>query len=162
MFGGPAGGGGEEAAAGFSYGAHTADLQVIGWGPERNEAIRQVLLGIVALIAPEGCLESRQTIEARISAPDPVAALVQAANELLFLVDTEGFVAADVLVSEEPGRAAGADIVSLLLELRGAPVFAEGAVPSGPVPKAATYHEALLEPDCAAPWRWRARLTLDL
>lgn len=162
MSGRLAGGGGEEAAAGFSYGEHTADLQVISWGPKRNEAIRQVLLGIAALIMPEGCLESRQSIEARISAPDPVAAMVQAANELLFLVDTEGFVATDVLVSDDPDCGAGAGVVSLLLELRGAPAFVEGAVPAGPVPKAATYHEAVLGPDRSAPCRWRARLTLDL
>ena len=155
--------------SGWAHEEHTADAVVRGWGCSPGDAVRQVLSGMVALMTGPAGPVCRQVMAARISAPDRVSAMVRAGNELLYWLDTEAFLPAAVQVhlSDDEGGA-GSGAVCLVLTAGGEVLAAAGSAGAdgpafaGTVPKAATYHQAAIEPAAALPWRWVARLTLDL
>lgn len=148
--------------AGFRYLEHTADLAVEAWGRTRAEAVRQVLLATAALVIDPGEVKARGFVFThRITAPDAVSAIVQAANEYLYLLDSEGLLLADVLVADVP---LPADVEGVLLDITfvgdglGA---AEHPHETKSPPKAATYHNASLLFDRRQA-QWYAHIILDL
>jgi SHS2 domain-containing protein len=148
------------AQAGFRYLEHTADLAVEAWGCTRAETVRQILLATAALVIDPGQVVARgfQPVSL-IDAPDAVSAMVQAVNEYLYLLDSEGLLAADISVEDGPLPDGG---VRLKVSFVGDRLTAADRAyqPNSP-PKAATYHNARLAPDRGR-GLWAARVILDL
>lgn len=147
--------------AGFAYQDHTADAIIQAWGPDCAATLRQVLLALAGMIT--GGNPVRLEVERRVlvDAADPVAAMVAAANELLYLLDTEGLLAGDVNLQLVELAAAGgvARGPAWAVTVRG-DYLHQGDYPTATVPKAATYHEAYLGPGPSS--GWAARLIVDL
>lgn len=101
--------------------------------------------------AEVGALERRRVA---LSAPDGQSLLVNFLNELVFLLDTQGFLPAGL---EGSVSLAGNDC-RLEAELHGESVV-PGRKPGGVLVKAATYHGLKLE---RRDGLWRAEVTLDL
>lgn len=148
------------AETGYAYLPHTADLRLLGWGPDFPEAVRQVLLGTAALLAAP--LARRRAVErtVRVAASDRIGAAVQAANELLFLFDADGLVLGDVQVEEAAPNCQDEEAGCVLRLTFWGDHIAEGDeyTPTCGV-KAATYHQARVEVDGG---RWTVEMTLDL
>ena len=146
-----------ERPAGYAYAAHTADVIVQAWGPGPGDALGQALLGVAALIQDPATVAAANVRRIELAAADGVGALVQAANELLFWFDTDGFMVSSVQVRElstDPWRVR-LDLVGDSLDER------SGRYDPASPPKAATYHQADFAPDPGGK-TWRVRLTLDV
>jgi SHS2 domain-containing protein len=132
---------------------------VHAWGRGCAATARQALLGVAGLVTAGAQVNLAVERQAQVAAPDLVAGLVGAANELLYLLDTEGLVPGDITVACGDGL--------WQLTIRG-DLLSEGSYQVAVVPKAATYHQAHLGPDpdpgaCEAGGaRWTACLILDL
>jgi|GEM_PF-631874 len=168
----------DRSACGFYYAEHTADVLIRAWSTSMLGAVRQTLLATASLAVTTSQVRRTGERTVLIEAADPVAGLVAAANELLFLLDVEGFVAADIAVCPAPGSSCGAEggaspasggSCSWQITLSG-DLLAEAIPPYqvGTIPKAATYHLATLaqvqQPLSSgyAAERWEASLVLDL
>jgi len=147
--------------AGYAYLEHTADIRIRCWGRTFSELVRQALLGTAALLAVPPAKGGAEKRTAQVTAPDRVAAVVQAVNELLFLFDVEGLVVADVCVEEQhPSGAGDAGGCNLRLLFQGDILRPEEGryLPLYGV-KAATYHGAEVR---VTDDRWSLDLTLDV
>ncbi|MGI6132575.1 MAG: archease [Bacillota bacterium] len=117
---------------------------------------------------PQSGLGAPATRRMRLAAPDLESLLVDFANEIIFLFDSEAFVPSGFEFHEmrQPEQAEGTGNARLEAEVTGI-VLAEDALHSvtercgilGLVPKAASYH--MIEVAGLADGRWTARLVLD-
>lgn len=147
------------APAGYCYGEHAADVFVNTWGPSPGEAIGQAVRATAAMVAdPQGVLPVHSEWRYTVSGPDWVSCLVQAVNDYLFLLDSEGALLHDVSAT----TALSTDgLVSVSVTIRGQKQACRtGKSALRPPPKAATYHLAQLAADAAG--TWTARLLLDV
>jgi SHS2 domain-containing protein len=144
---------------GFSYFDHTADVGLEAHDATYAGLVRQALLGAASLVVPASEVERRTSHQVAVEADDEIGALVQAVNELLYLLDSEGFLLAEAEVGVDPG--AGARPVRLHLRLTGDLLSSpERAYVAERDVKAATYSGAAVEHPKSG--LWRARLVLDV
>ncbi|MFC1900730.1 archease [Chloroflexota bacterium] len=68
---------------------HTADIGIIAYGSNINEAFVNAAKGMFSLITELGDVEETEQREIEIEATDPESLLVAWLNELIFLFDTE-------------------------------------------------------------------------
>lgn len=152
---------------GFAFLEHTADIRLLAWAPGYPGMVAQALLGLASLITPPADVVRAHTRVIDIEASDPVSAVVQALNELLFLFDTEGFLLGGAAV--ECGGATGCGQspalqsplrVTLRLEgdLLGFPAREYSAAAGA---KAATYGDAEVA-YMPGQDRWQGIITLDI
>jgi SHS2 domain-containing protein len=135
---------------GFRLLPHTADVAVSAWGPSLDDAFAEA---IHALIAVTFDLRQIRPVEERsihVEGADRTRLLVRLLEEILYLIDVEGFL---------PGQAR----VALTPEGLDARLQGERFDPSrhertGPLVKAVTYHEISVDPGPPA----RVRLILDI
>lgn len=152
----------ESCREGFAYLEHTADIRLKAWAPTYPQVVAQALSGLATLIFPPFEVARATTRVVSICAPDPLSALVQSLNELLYLLDTEGFLLAHTTVKCAEGPPAPDSPISVTLSLEGDTVGAPGreyGVLTGV--KAATYGGAALA-FLLRDGLWEALITLDV
>ncbi len=129
---------------------HTADLRIEAWAASRDECVAEALCGLIDSFA-----EVRGTPMVRIterpvladSSPDLLAA---AAEEIIYLLDTQDQIPVWVRVRPTAGG------VVLVLGLAATAAFEL----VGAAPKAVSFHGLRCGPDAAG--RWSASMTVDV
>jgi hypothetical protein len=158
---------------GYAFLEHTADIGILAWAPSFPGVIVQALMAMASLMFPTTQVDRVETHLAAYEAPDPLSAVVQALNELLFLVDTEGFLLATAVADVTggsaplgPGQTSPAhpkdELLQIALCLTGdrlSSPLRDYSVITGV--KAATYGDAGVG-YVPARCRWEATLTLDV
>ena len=140
-----------EADAGYAIFAVTADKGIRAWGRDLPEMFRQAALGLWSLMVDPATVRRRREVPLTVQAGDREALLVAWLNDLLYLYETHGFVAADCAVSE------------LTEQALSAVVWGEDAAPDRHVlighVKAATYHLLRVAPGGCG---WEAQVVVDV
>jgi SHS2 domain-containing protein len=140
---------GADRSAGHRAVSHTADLRVEAWAATREECLAQAVLGVVeAFVDPTGASHlARRDLTVRANSDEDL--LVALLEEVVYRLDTDGQVPADVELTAAPGGLSGrmhmADVASL-------PVV-------GASPKAVTWHGLAFTHDSVG---WRCSVTLDV
>ena len=140
-----------EANAGYSIFDVTADKGIRAWGPNLAEAFRQAALGLWSLMVDPATVRPRREVSLTAEAGDREALLVAWLNELLYLYEAHGFVAADCAVRVDTEYALAAVV-------RGEDANPDRHVPIGHV-KAATYHLLQVAPGARG---WEAQVVVDV
>ena len=140
-----------EADAGYAIFAVTADKGIHAWGPDLPEAFRQAALGLWSLMVDPATVRPRREVSLTAEAGDREALLVAWLNELLYLYEAHGFVAADCAVRVVTEHAVSAVV-------RGEDADPDRHAPIGHV-KAATYHLLRVAPGARG---WEARVVVDV
>jgi SHS2 domain-containing protein len=130
---------------------HTADLRIEAWGPTREDCIAEAVRGLVESFAQVSVAGSQRASERHLTAGSDADLLAAAVDEVIYCVDAEGQIPAEVVVS----RAADGGI-----DLSMRTVQASAARIVGAAPKAA----AMSGLDCAADpsGRWSCAVTIDV
>ena len=140
-----------EANAGYSIFDVTADKGIRAWGPNLAEAFRQAALGLWSLMVDPATVRPRREVSLTAEADDREALLVAWLNELVYLYEAHGFVAADCAVRVDTEYALSAVV-------RGEDANPDRHVPIGHV-KAATYHLLRVAPGARG---WEAQVVVDV
>jgi len=130
---------------------HTADIGLAARGGTLEELFTNAAMGLVDLMVDPAGLRETARIEVALSAMDRDALLIAWLNELLYLLDSRGFLPRRCRIT----RLTETDIVA---ELRGERVERDRHTLRRLV-KAATYHGLRIT---QANGRWEARVILDL
>ena len=138
----------------FEISAESGDATLKAGADSAEGLFRELALGFSAL--SRGGAEVRPLEKRRVSlsAPDGESLLVNFLNELVFLLDTQGFLPAGL----EGMVSLAGNACRLEAELPGE-TAAPGLRQDGTLAKAATYHALKLE---LRDGTWRAEVTLDL
>ncbi|MBN1793202.1 archease [Candidatus Woesearchaeota archaeon] len=80
---------------GYVYVDHTADLKVKAWGNTLEKAFENAALGGMDFITDTSKVERKLKKKITISSKRPESLLYDFLEELLFLIDTEGFIFAE-------------------------------------------------------------------
>ena len=140
-----------EANAGYAIFDVTADKGIRAWGPNLAEAFRQAALGLWSLMMDPATVRPRREVSLTAEAGDREALLVAWLNELLYLYEAHGFVAADCAVRVDTEYALSAVV-------RGEDANPDRHVPIGHV-KAATYHLLRVAPGTRG---WEVQAVVDV
>ena len=140
-----------EANAGYAIFGVTADKGIRAWGPDLAEAFRQAALGRWSLMMDPATVRPRREVSLTAEAGDREALLVAWLNELLYLYEAHGFVAADCAVRVDTEYALSAVV-------RGEDANPDRHVPIGHV-KAATYHLLRVAPGARG---WEVQAVVDV
>jgi SHS2 domain-containing protein len=134
---------------------HTADVGFELGAPMLEGLFEEARRALLATVFERPPQEGKEGRVVRLTAPDREILLVRWLNELVFLVQDEGFVPAraDVRVEESSGGG-----FSLEASLFGAPLDLEGQGWQGEV-KSATFHGLDVTNEGGG---WRARVILDV
>lgn len=129
---------------------HTADVAIAAWGPSVADAFAEAVRGVLAVTFDPRrvrCLEERPV---EIHGDDLTQLLVALLQEVVYLIDAEGFLpaCASVQISER----------GLQAHLQGERYDPERHRRVGPMVKAITYHQASVDPGPPA----RLRVILDI
>lgn len=130
---------------------HTADIGLAARGRTLEEVFVNAAMGLVDLIVDPAGLRDDARLDVSVSAPDREALLVAWLNELLYLLDTRGFLPRRCRI-EQIGE------TELTAELAGDRIDRDRHALRRVV-KAATYHGLRL---ARADGQWNARVILDL
>jgi SHS2 domain-containing protein len=135
----------------FEIFEHTADIGLVARGATLEELFSNAAMGLVDLIVDPAGLQEERSLHLSVTAQDRDALLVRWLNELLYVLDTTGFVPkrTRVTLEDETGMAA---------DLWGEQVNRDRHVLRRMV-KAATYHGLRITQTHGA---WEARIILDL
>jgi protein archease len=130
---------------------HTADLRIEAWGPTREDCIAEAVRGLVESFAQVSAAGSQRAGERHLTADSDADLLAAAVDEVIYCVDAEGQIPAEVVVS----RTADGGI-----DLTMRTVMASAAELVGAAPKAA----AMSGLTCAADpsGRWSCGVTIDV
>ncbi|WP_077490971.1 archease [Sinomonas mesophila] len=128
---------------------HTADLRIEAWAPTREECIAQAVFGTVESFLDTSTAARHRTRRGRLIAASDADLLVAVLEEVIYLLDTEGYVPVDVHMEPVEG---GVDVVFAMAEVN-------RLTQIGAVPKAVSLHELSLVGDKD---RWRCSVTLDV
>jgi homoserine kinase len=139
--------------AGFEITEHTADVGLRAWGPSEAELFTQAALGMLSLLCDPAAVHPRETYSVVAEAPagSPDALLVAWLNELLYRIETDGIVFADIAIDGLTHR-------YLSARLRGEPLDPVRH-PVRLSVKAATYHDLAVR---HAEGGWEATVVLDV
>jgi protein archease len=130
---------------------HTADLRIEAWGPTREDGIAEALRGLVESFAHVREPGSQRASERHLTAGSDADLLAAAVDEVIYCVDAEGQIPAELEVS----RAADGGI-----NLRMRTVQAGAAELIGAAPKAAAMSGLTCAADSAG--RWSCAVTIDV
>jgi len=122
--------------------------------PELGRLLADLALGLYSLSSGSENIEQRTTKSFSLGAESRQSLLVNFLNELVFLIDTEGFLASSAEVSAGPADGGWKLQASLKGETGAFKKHSRGLLV-----KAATYHKLLLENKDGL---WRARVILDV
>ena len=130
---------------------HAADLRIGARGPTREDCIAEAVRGLVESFADVSGATHRRAIERRLDAESDTDLLASAVEEVIFGLDTDGAIPAEV----EASRAADGGI-HLMLRV----VDAAAADIIGAAPKAASLSGLTCAPDASG--RWMCSVTIDV
>ena len=135
---------------GFRVFGHTAEIGFTAWGDDLAQAFEHAARALVAVTFNPRTIRIRETREVVVEADRPDRLLVRFLNEIVYLIDAEGFVPLRARVTLGEG--------SLSAQLRGRVADSYRPVRRGPAVKAVTYHGLEIDPDPPV----RARVVLDI
>jgi SHS2 domain-containing protein len=122
---------------GFRLLAHTADVGIESWGLDFAGALAQAVRALGAVLAGEGAGRAREERTVRLIEDDEEALVVALLQEVLFLLEAEGWLSVDAaLCVEEAGVLTG--------HLLGEP-FDGACHAEGEAVKAVTWHGLAVE-----------------
>lgn len=130
---------------------HTADLRIEAWGPTREDCIAEAVRGLVESFADISEAAPQRVIERHLDAGSDADLLACAVEEVIYYLDTDGAVPAEV----EASRSADGGIY-LILRV----VDAASAEIIGAAPKAASLSGLTCAPDASG--RWVCAVTIDV
>jgi SHS2 domain-containing protein len=128
---------------------HTADTRIEAWAPTREACIVEAVAGLVASFADTGGARPVRTAVVDLTAGSDVDVLVEALDEVVYLLDTQGAVPVDADVA--PGPAGPR------MSLHLTPVA--DVVITGAAPKAVTLHDLRLD---RVDGGWCCAVTIDV
>jgi SHS2 domain-containing protein len=137
--------------AGFEVFAVTADKGIRAWGPDLSEVFVNAARGLWSLMVEPGSARAERILPVRVEATDREALLVAWLNELLYLHETEEFVAAEFAITHLTDT-------TLEAEVRGERLNPARHTLVGHV-KAATYHLLRVVPREGG---WEAQVVVDV
>lgn len=137
----------------FRTSDNSGDAALEAEASSAGELFADIALGLYSLSCSPKDLRPGTVKTLSLSADSPESLLVNFINELVYLMDTEGFVASEAEAGFSPGEPCRLEAV-----LRGETAAFERHQ-RGLLVKAATYHGILFSADAG---RWRARVVLDL
>jgi SHS2 domain-containing protein len=117
---------------------HLADLRIEAWGPTREDCIAEAVRGLVESFADMSRATHQGVIKRHLDADSDADLLAAAVEEVIYYLDTDGTIPAEV----EASRAAGGGI-DLTLRV----VDAAAAEIIGAAPKAASLSGLTCAPD---------------
>ena len=138
-------------AAGFEIFPVTADKGVRAWGRDIAEVFVAAAQGMWSLMVEPGRAQRAEMFPVAVEAADRETLLVAWLNELLYLHEVEGFVAADFSIQEITDTRLRAEVWGERMDRARHPLV--GHV------KAATYHLLQVRP---AGGGWQAEVVLDV
>jgi SHS2 domain-containing protein len=130
---------------------HTADIGLVARGRTLEEVFVHAAEGLVELMVDAEGLRETVRLEVTVSAPDREALLVSWLNELLYLLDTRGFLPRRCRITRLGETDVAAELVGDTIDRSRHTVRR--------MVKAATYHGLRL---AQTDGRWEARVILDL
>lgn len=130
------------------------DAGLCAESPELGGVLADLALGLCSLSSASKNIKPRAVRKLSLDAENPQSLLVNFLNELVFLIDTEGFLASSAEVSAGPADGGWKLRASLKGETGAFKKHSRGLLV-----KAATYHKLLLENKDGL---WRARVILDI
>ena len=139
------------AGAGFRPVAHTADTGFHLWGPSLADIFIQGGLALTGLMTDRRRLHPSQVLTVSLQAPDREALLVAWLNHLLYLFDTQGFLARTIDILEFGPTALTARLAGEEMDP------SRHTLKTGV--KAATYHGLAIRREDGG---WTARVIFDL
>lgn len=125
--------------------AHTADVIVEAWGPDRAACLEEAVLGTVATFVGADRRDPSAWHDVAVTGADEDV-LVDLLGEVIYLLDARDEVVVAVAVAEAGARLGTVPVGTV--EVHGA------------IPKAVTYHRLRIGPDDAG--TWRCAVTLDV
>jgi len=130
---------------------HTADLRIEAWGPTREDCIAEAARGLVGSFAHVSAAGNQHASERHLTANSDAELLAAAVDEVIYCVDAEGQIPAEVEVS----RAADGGIDLSMRTVRASAARTIGAAPKG---------AAMSGLACAADpsGRWSCAVTVDV
>lgn len=136
--------------SGYRLMSHTADVGVTAWGETLADAVGAAIRGVIGVTFEPKTIRPREGRQVTIQATELVDQVVRLVGDVIFLVETEGFL---------PARA---DVVlgrgSVTAHFRGETYDRDRHRRRGPLVKAVTYHEVRVDHGPPA----RVRLLLDV
>ncbi len=138
-------------SAGFEIFAVTADKGIRAWGRDLVEVYTCLARGMWSLMVEPGTAERKEMFPVTAEAGDRETLLVAWLNELLFLHEVEGFVAADFAIKRLTDTRLEAEVWGERVDRARHPLV--GHV------KAATYHLLHVRP---ADGGWEAQVIVDV
>lgn len=130
---------------------HTADVGVRAWGRGPGETLRNCCVGMLSLMYDPNRVQKRERREISATAGDWPGLLVSFLQEVLFLVEAEGWAIGDLAVEEIKEH-------SVKAKLWGEPLDPERHSVQGEI-KAPTYHMIKFE---KANDHWTAQVYFDV
>ncbi len=130
---------------------HTADIGLVARGGTPEELFANAAMGLVDLMVDPAGLREETRLECSVSAPDHEVLLVAWLNELLYLLDTRGFLPRRCRIMSMTETGLTAELLGERIDR------ARHAVRR--MVKAATYHGLRV---AQANGGWEARILLDL
>jgi SHS2 domain-containing protein len=128
---------------------HTADIRIEAWAPTRDACIAEAVAGLVASFADTVGAHPVRTATTDLTAGSDADVLVEALDEVIYLLDTQGAVPVDTDV------APGSDGPRVRLHLT--PVA--DVVTIGAAPKAVTLHDLRFD---RVDGGWFCAVTIDV
>ena len=144
-------GGGRPRARRWGHFPTTADVGIWASGPDGSSLFEALGLGLYSLMTDLRRVRPREERAVSASGEDAASLVVAFLNQLLLLVETEGFLARTIRV-----RLVGSPPTALVASVTGEP-FDAARHPSGTEVKAATFHDLVFDPE-----RGRARVIVDI
>ena len=123
---------------GYRVFGHTAEIGFTAWGDTLANAFEEAARALVAVTFDPRTIRVREEREVAVEADRPDRLLVRFLNEIVYLIDAEGFVPLRVRVELGDGR--------LTAHLRGRVADSYRPTRRGPSVKAVTYHGLEIDP----------------
>ena len=130
---------------------HTADLRIQAWGPTREDCIAEAIRGLVESFADISGTTHQHVTGHHLEAGSDADLLADAVEEVIYHLDADGTIPAEVEVS--PAAGGGID-----LRLRVADAAAAQII--GAAPKAASLSGLTCAPDASG--QWLGAVTIDV
>ncbi len=137
-------------ASGFRLLPHTADVQLLAWGPSREACLGQAVRALAATFMSPGPGAERSRTTVAVPAGPDAEQLLAVLDEALYCVDVHGRVPVAAIARRLPDGG-----LSITFDT----VPAARVVQTGSVPKAATRHALAF---AGRGSRWRALVTIDV
>jgi len=130
---------------------HTADLRIEAWGPTREDCIAEAVRGLVESFADISGTTYQHATEHHLDAGPDVDLLAAAVEEVIYHLDSDGTIPAEVEVS--PAADGGIDLTLRVVDTAAAEII-------GAAPKAASLSGLTCAPDASG--QWSCAVTIDI